>query len=189
MSKVLVVIENAFISSETIKNLKKGYKSFTGSAKKTLKDGVALGIMLCDVKRQFGLNNVGTSEQTINTKFGKFITEEIGVSKSHRNLLMQIVSFDGMLIAINNGKVNSITEARNFMKPSNQNGNEDESKENEESAKEPKDSSTKEMDKVLNILKQLDKLEINDAVIKRRILANASKVMGVTIQDESAKVA
>jgi hypothetical protein len=165
MTNVTKVIEVKFTANQ-VSALKNGYEAFKSNAKKTLQDGVKLGLLLVAAKDKFHKTLTGMNEQTINQKFGKFITDEIGVSKSHRNLLIQIVSFDGMLKAIKDGKVNSITEAREYMKPTN-------------SAKNSAENGAGESDDESN----------EGESITKRILANAAKELGVAVTLEEAKTA
>jgi hypothetical protein len=185
MSSATNVIEIKFTTKQ-VNDLKDGYIAFKGAAKQTLKDGVKLGLLMLTAKNKFEKVYAGMNVQTIASKFGKFMTDEIGISKSHRNLLIQIVSFDGLVKEINDGKVNSISEAKEYMKPSKDSGDESNEGESDESS-EGASSNSKDFDKVLNILKQLDKLNINDKLIEKHILANASKVLGIEVKRENAE--
>lgn len=184
-------IEVLVISAKNASELKTAYSQFNKSGRAQLESGCKLGLMLVDAKKKFVTAYSNYSEQYASTKFGQFIESEIGISKSHRNLLMQIVSFDGLLHAISEKQVNSISEARDFMAPKKAESNTDasgEGSEGEEGEGEAVVSASKDVDKVLSILKQLDKLGINNSKIEKAILDNASKVLGCTVKRESAKV-
>ena len=187
MSTIIKSIKEDFISVSQIKTLRSAYLAFKGSAKKTLKEGVKVGLLLIDAKQHFINANPTINEQTRNTKFGIQIFELTGISKTHRNRLMQIAGFKGMIEAVESGKVNSIVEAEKFMKPSQENGSDTESGEENGSSVSNGDES-KDFDKVLSLLKQLDKLGINDKLIEAHILKNAAKVLGVEVKRETEAV-
>ena len=173
----------SFITKKATENLIKGYASFKGSAKDMLNKGMKLGLQLVDVKKQFILKS-DKSEQYASTLFGRFITNEIGISKTHRNLLMQIVSFDGIFKAVESGEIESISDAKKFMSPST-----DSPENGAESSGNESSTEGKSIDKVLSLLKQLDKLGINDKLIEKHIIDNASKKLGIEIKREVEKSA
>jgi len=178
------------ISASFKTKLTNAFKAWNKKGREKLIAGVKLGLLMNETIQKFIASNPNNAEQTQRTKAGKYLTEEIGISKTHRNLLIQIVNFDGMLKMIEDGQINSISEAKQFMSPKNQtDGNASEN--NEDDSNEPNGQNpNKELNRVMNILKQLDSLGINSKGISNQIIKNAKKVLDVEVTYEfNAKTA
>jgi hypothetical protein len=188
MSNNAKVIETneVVLSASNLSEAKRLYALISGNNRRTIKQTFSMGMELVQLHSEFSdqVFDGKMSEQTLNSKFGKHIEAEIGIPKTSRNRAMQIFRFDGMGMLIETGKINSVNEAMKYIKDANKGNNDSAGNDSEENNEPTPKKESNEFDKVLNILKQLDKLGVNDKTIEKRILANASKVLGVEVKRE-----